>query len=143
MKFSHNTWNKDCKEKIMSTKPFMTLEEFLLLEDPVDRQYKRSIFKTLSSSTYWVARYKVAKKSYDRYGEEGPPPGTTMVMMEAGHGGMGGVHRLLKGIYERSPVFFEMIRKGYDGKEESSLAIRQFWYVVMAHPDDVPDDLRL
>lgn len=143
MKFLHNTWNKNCKEKIVTTKPFMTLEEFLLLKDPTYKD-ERSLHSESGGPEYWVGRYEIAKKSYERYGKEGPPAETLMIMMEAGFGGSHGVKRTLKGIYDNDSRFFEMLSREtdyYTGqiKENSYLAIREYWFVVMAHPDDVPN----
>lgn len=127
----------------MSTKPFMTLEEFLLLKDPTYKN-ERSLHNESASPEYWVGRYEIAKKSYERYGKEGPPAGTLMVMMRSGFGGNHGVSRTLKGIFKSDSRFFEVLSQTINQytrkvEENSYLAIREYWFVVMAHPDDVPD----
>jgi len=69
---------------------FITLKEFLLLEE-----YNESY-----SGIEWIRRYSIAKKSYEKYGKDGPSIGTKVFMLEGGHGGGEGVERIFLGLYK-------------------------------------------
>lgn len=124
-------------------KQFMGLREFLLLKDPTD-QYGRSVFRGdflpqnarngSSSAMDCVDRYDIAKASWEQFGAEGPPIGTQVEMLEAGHGGSAGVIRTFGGVYDSDTRFFQVYREEMRyGKVEKqvSLVLRDTWFVSM------------
>lgn len=122
-------------------KEFMDLREFILLKDPFDKDYPRSVHrnevldhrKGLSSAEDVLLRYDIAKASWEKYGDDGPPFGSLVQTLHSGHGGGPGVIATLTGLFERDPRCFLLTRKewGERNKEREghSLVERTQWWV--------------
>lgn len=128
-------------------KPFMSLREFLLLRDTTAR-YDTSVFRggmmpskrggisPYSHQEDSVHRYDAAKASWEEFGQDGPPVGTKVEMLEAGHGGLEGAIRTMEGISRSDPRFFEVSRTelsySFNKVEKRiSLVCRETWFVHM------------
>lgn len=98
-------------------KEFMTLEEFLL---PFDDRRKHH------TSMSWVYLYRLAKASFEQFGENGPPVGSKVITLVNGHGGNGADHRVFAGDYNE--VFFKLTRVTLDGDEQESLVTKATWW---------------
>lgn len=101
-------------------KEFLTLEEFLC---PFD---DRSKFHTSSS---WVYLYRLAKASFEQFGEAGPPVGSEVLTLVNGHGGNGCDLRIFGGDYDGD--FFKLIR----GKDDSSVSLvgkKNWWREIVS-----------
>jgi hypothetical protein len=135
--------------------PFPSLRDFLLVTDPTDKPPGRSLWNgaTLGTETrFWngtlpklipnpwqdhaidfVNRYEIAKASYEKYGEAGPPIGSTVQTLVSGHGGGVGVIRVFAGVCPSDPRFFWIYRtrsRGNNEKEcEYSLVHREYWWI--------------
>lgn len=118
----------------MST--FISLEQFLLLRDPTDREPKRAIGHLTRGTIFtsgWdlgveiVERYRLAQASFKLFGEEGPKVGTRVIALVAGHGGDAGVVRTFNGIYEPDPRFFAI-----EQTDSVSLVVRGCWWAQIA-----------
>jgi hypothetical protein len=116
---------------------FPDLRTFLLLRDPIDTRYNKSAF--CSSTTQLGYRrgynafevavhvYDVAKANWERFGDDGPPLGTMVQMLESGHCGSAGALRIMAGVFERDPRFFQVRRSSGD----VSLVVRNNWWLHM------------
>ena len=121
---------------------FITLREFCLLKDPCDHEPKRDTLACgliygpppFAANRGWsmgrnmVARYDVAKEAWERFGDEGPPPGTSLYTMSNGD------VVVMKGIFARDPRFFEL----HDPKRPNAGSIiyeRSQWWVWLAPAD--------
>lgn len=118
---------------------FPDLRDFLLLRDPIDTRWGgKSAFgsgitqlgyrRGLNAFEVAVRVYDVAKASWERHGDAGPPVGTTVQLLESGHGGSSGVIRTVVGVYERDPRFFEL---GRSNGPEISIVERENWWLHM------------
>jgi hypothetical protein len=65
----------------MKTHEFMSLREFLLLPD-----FDRPLYRSLYPHT-WVLLYDIAKRSFEKYGSNGPPIGMEVMTLLMGRGG--------------------------------------------------------
>ncbi len=129
----------------------MSLREFLLLKEDYHREGfpDRSIFtcnyfhhseysrgySIQESSVHW---YDIAKKSYEKYGDEGPifdfslsNERITVITLMNGHGGDAGVKRTLGGIYQENANYFYLINESAvtENKGGISLVPRKNWFV--------------
>lgn len=117
-------------------KPFISLEEYLLLKDPTDKEPRRPAHNIYRTPEQWLRFYEIAKASYDKYGDEGPALGSKVVTLVHGHGGSMGVVGILDRVMERDPRFFLLLRKvrrdAYHGGSEydtqESMVIREQWW---------------
>lgn len=102
-----------------------SLEEFLSLPDSDDK----SEFLKPMVGRDWLWLYNSAKASYEQYGEEGPPVGTKVTTLFAGHGGGAGAIRTFVGVYWADERFFVLSRREKDEKEDRiSLVNRKYWW---------------
>ncbi len=83
-------------------KEFITLEEFLLYRDPIDK-YKRTIHRVVMAAEEWPKYYQQAKESWEKYGDVGPPIGSIVKFIPD----RGGRFKLA-GVFERDPRFFQL-----------------------------------
>ena len=120
---------------------FPSLREFLMLRDPYDREPKRSFISHFQLDGFhdpagYVAYYDIAKASWERYGDEGPPFGTKVITLMPGHGGGTGSIRTLKGVDASDERFFALsfMEKDPHGilpdRERISLAERVCWWAI-------------
>lgn len=124
-------------------KEFYSLREFCLLSEqcPVEYRYPRSIHKNEcldnnhSAAKDIVQRYDIAKASWERYGDGGPPVGSRVRTLQSGHGGGIGVEGIFGGEYEHDKREFVIQRKeidyGFDRtqvREKKSLVLKAFWW---------------
>jgi len=108
---------------------FMSLREFLLLEEddgrPAHRDCKRA--------GAFVALYDIAKESWLKYGSEGPPVGSGVLTLQAGHGGMAGVKRTFEGKHEEDNSYFSLSYIADEGnpwaRKQLSLVKARIWFV--------------
>jgi hypothetical protein len=120
-------------------KRFPSLEKFLLLLDP-DYSGEVSAHHIALNGPSWVRYYRCAKANWEKFGDEGPPAGTLVVMLKPGHGGLEGVRRTVKGITENGR-YIEVTRPARwrdSERTESSLASAKHWWLDMSIPDLVP-----
>lgn len=118
----------------MSIKPFISLEEFLLLPDHMslpDRPWRYAFY-----GPEWILRYKIAKESYETYGDN--PLNGPVEMLVGGHGCLcpdlsrlrwehSLPQRQLVGI-DTDSRFFLIHRLERDGREQHSLTERATWW---------------
>lgn len=97
----------------MST--FISLEEFL--RQPGD-------LRLLSADWLWY--YNRAKKSFDQYGEQGPPIGSAVTTLVNGHCGSIGSIRKFEGAYEADVRYFCINKYECD---LPSLVYRNSWWM--------------
>lgn len=114
-------------------KKFPSLRKFLLLKDgtfPISRSIHRDPF----CAEDFVKLYDIAKASWEKYGDNGPPVGVNVEMLTAGHGGGAGVIRKFEGEHprhreyfcvSREEIYFDMIEK------KLSLVDKPFWWCAM------------
>lgn len=120
--------------KKKSNTPFMSLRKFLLLTDSTDSEPKRSTFHFLQFAQDFVKRYDDAKTSWNKYGADGPPVGSKVIILESGHGKMyAGCIHTFEGICPEDPRFFLISRleKRFGGELEkyNSMVNRNTWFV--------------
>lgn len=133
---------------------FMTLEEFLLLKDPTDRStLPRPAHRDQYLANDWqrgnglaqdyVKKYRVAKKNWDLFGEDGPPPGTICQLW------FGSRVEILswetyrerwpeyagKGTEDRRWIHCEAVTKR-EMQHAPSIVTRAIWYVQLMLPGD-------
>lgn len=124
-------------------KQFMDLREFMMLKDPLYKKksdersvHRNEVFdwrKGLSNAEDVLMRYDIAKASWEKYGDEGPPFGSKVQTLHSGHGGGPGVIATLAGIFDRDKRFFLLTRKERDSfhkeREGQSIVERTQWWV--------------
>ncbi len=107
---------------------FLSLEEFLALPKSLIDKIPRE-FSLHTTGQNYLDRYYIAKSSYLRFGEEGPPIDSVVETLISGHGGGAGVHRIFKGIYEEDPRFFLLCRQNPTERDSGeSLVERALWW---------------
>lgn len=123
----------------MTTKSFMTLEEFLLLRD-VDIPLSTRMTKWLTQRDFDVGlelvnRYRIAQSSFNVYGADGPPDGTKVYTLVSGHGGGPGMLKTLKAWTDgncwpsrQASSYFLLTSKSTTRLNES-LCPKRHWYV--------------
>lgn len=116
---------------------FITLREFLQITPDYDPG--RPAHRDRAAIEY-VALYDLARASWERFGDAGPPVGSQVMILESGHGcGMpsfhngkfSGVTRTFDGIYPHDDRFFAVSRPGKYG-HAISLVNRSYWWMQMA-----------
>lgn len=128
-------------------KEFLSLREFCLLKDPFDPTRPAHdncplSQQILSSAEDIVIRYDIAKKSWERWGDDGPPIGSKVLTLVPGHGGGPFCTRKLSGIFERDDKFFIITQKTGSNKFSESLVNRSYWWLEIATPDCIIQDLK-
>lgn len=122
-------------------KQFMSLREFLLLRDPHDKEHPRSSWSCESPRPeHIVLRYELAKSSWEKYGDEGPPAGTIVQALRQGFGGYGRIK--IVGNYEHDDRFLHALPlKQRDEKRPDSFTISrtQWWFDVMEYNSALHD----
>src|SRR5271170_62605 len=98
-------------------KEFMDLRTFMLLGDLPGDNRPFSVYMT---GPDWLKLYDCAKASWDQYGDQGPPIGSKVESLRAGHGNFrSGAIRTFEGIYDLDSRFFTISRQEVRlGKEE-------------------------
>jgi hypothetical protein len=99
-------------------KDFMTLEEFLAPFD--DRG-------CCHTSTSWVYLYRLAKASFEQFGDQGPPVGAKVITLVNGHGGNGCDIRTFAGDYNEDFFGIKKPATDYDS-ERISLVDKAIWW---------------
>lgn len=102
-------------------KHFITLEEFLTLQDP-HCSYSCSAHNLMMSPENWVAYYNCAKENWELFGDQGPPVHTTVVTLRSGHNGRENCHRTINSIEGN---YFTLIT----GAGSCSLVPKEFWWL--------------
>lgn len=97
-------------------KEFLSLREFMLL--PNDHRICRL------EAPHWLWFYDRAKASWEQFGDDGPPLGSIVTTLFAGHGGGPGCVRRFDGCCQRDDRYFALSREG-DG---TSLVERPTWW---------------
>jgi len=118
---------------------FLTLREFLSLkrvgrewesaisQDPFPRS-RRDGYHTFADDL--LERYDVARASWERFGDAGPPAESTVQTLREGFGGSVGEYRIFCGVYEPDPRFFKITRmdpKGCNVVCDSLVSIVHWW----------------
>jgi hypothetical protein len=107
-----------------------SLEEFMALPDSTE---DREFYKSLTGKE-WLWLYDTCKKSFEKYGEDGPPIGSVVTTLWAGHGGGPGAVRKFTGKYWSDDKWFAISR----GEENSvSLVSVKYWWREIV-PGDLP-----
>lgn len=110
---------------------FISLEDFLTLADPLDTRWFRSVWRICPRAEYWPKYYALAKTSFERYGEAGPPIGSMVITLQPGHGGGAGCVRTFDGVYPEDEYCFRLYYtdKSYrKGEKQYSLVTRAHWW---------------
>ena len=97
--------------------------------DDLDRAYTTSL-----SAKDWLWLYDRSKKSYLQYGAEGPPVGSTVTTLFAGHGGGPGSIRRFEDIHDDR--WFYLSNRESNGRG-ISLVFRDQWWREIA-PGTLP-----
>jgi len=115
-------------------KDFLTLEEFILLPDDPDQKHTWS---QPFSGDEWVARYKIAKNSFEEYGDK-PPIGSFVAVLVNGHScGMprlcdivkGSLPiRILKSYTEEKETNYKYYVLGNNYNNSQSLVLPDYWW---------------
>lgn len=123
-------------------KNFPDLREFLLLRES-DDVYKRSPHRSdpildregFSKAQELVYRYDIAKASWEKYGDEGPPIGSKVVTLFAGHGGGPGCIRIFLGDVEGKGTHFYLSRTEKKD-DQRSVVTKDIWWMVIQPVED-------
>lgn len=114
---------------------FMTLEEFLALDDDDGRE-----FSQYHTGPFWLKWYEVAKASYLKYGSGGPPVGTMVITLRPGFGGMGLDVRTFTGVYESDDRYFSLqYTYGHSRHTQTCLSHRKTWWRDFCVQEDYPN----
>jgi hypothetical protein len=106
-------------------KEFITLEEFLTTQYDING-------RTLSrSSSSWLYAYRLAKASFEQFGENGPPVGAKVITLVKGHGGNGCDIRKFDGEYNER--FFKIL----GDQDRVSLVSKATWWSEIVSLDPV------
>jgi len=121
-------------EKLMMSKEFISLREYLLLCEPWDNPPYRSIHKneSLDHSCFDMAqdlvkRYDLAKLLYEKYGDEGPPINSFVMTLHSGHGGRVGCKRKFIGTNPEDDRLF-LLEDVNDPHNQRSLVDKVHWW---------------
>lgn len=106
-------------------KDFLTLEEFLIAQYDINGR----ILSRSSSS--WLYAYRLAKASFEQFGENGPPIGAKVITLVNGHGGSGCDIRKFDGEYNER--FFKILCD----QDRVSLVFKAKWWLEIASLDPV------
>lgn len=116
---------------------FVSLKDFLLLKDPFD-DYGAFLHSTSYPAYQWVQLYDLAKESFEKYGNNGPPIGSKVITLRPGHGGCEGSIRIFNGIDDGDKRFFVISRSE---NKLTSLVYKDFWWAELYHLDkDLPQE---
>lgn len=108
-------------------KPFMTLEEFLAMPTG---------FVILHApAAHWLSLFRTAKESYEKYGDDGPPPGSIVRSLASGYGGGAGVRLTYYGTDPARPT--DMLLTGRDGDYVCDKATWWREFAVISEPKEV------
>jgi len=92
---------------------FISLEEFLNLgNDPGVKGCENCEYTVALPGRGWLRLYETAKESFEKYGEDGPPIGSTVESLCGGFGGGSGTRLTFCGVYEGYDGLFYVKRKG-------------------------------
>ena len=108
-------------------KRFPSLRDFLLMKDPT-HSYKMSAHRDYRHAENFVELYDIAKASWEKFGDDGPPIGSKVETLTAGHGGGEGLIRTFEGICQYDKRFFNLSRVEGDRKILSSV-MRTYWWI--------------
>jgi hypothetical protein len=86
------------------SKDFISLREFLSLTEHPGEKNERE-FTQPYTGLQWVRWYDLARSSFLRFGEEGPPVGTVVEVLHHGSG-----MRTFAGVHPEYPTFFRLIQ---------------------------------
>lgn len=117
---------------------FYSLREFLLLKDP-SYDDGRSIHRIIDRAENFVKLYEIAKASWEKYGDSGPPIGCTVMTLVAGHGGLGGDIRKFKGDSGCAGYFaISRLIRNYNGCSEEAISLvnKEFWWLEIKVVED-------
>jgi hypothetical protein len=123
---------------------FITLRQFCLLKDPNDRKDMPPRDLRPGNGAYlpgcdrrgwWhgrdvVARYDLAKESWERFGDAGPPPGTRVVSLGDGR------YYVLEGAYPGDDRFFAAKEVG--SKDDRRMLVDKAVWWALIIPADHP-----
>jgi len=103
---------------------FFSLEQFLLMEEDHHSIYYKS-------SEVWVYWYRLAKASFEQFGENGPPIGSRVITLVNGHGGNGFDFRTFAGDFDEK--FFQIERdNGAVGSGVSLVDKCKWWKQIVS-----------
>lgn len=111
-------------------KDFISLGEFLLLPANSYEKPFREFWKH-KTGTQWYYWYRLAKASFEQFGIDGPPIGSSVITLVSGHGGSGKDQRIFKGPAEDKRFF--LISRG----DETSWVNKDTWWreIVCSNPE--------
>lgn len=136
-------------------KEFISLEEFMTLRDPIDptsplRSYHEYLHVLRrgcrSPGEDILLRYRIAKASYEAYGDDGPPIGTTVVTLNAGHGGGPGVTCTIvhdHGTGYSNDARFICLSRSHSRDAGNSCATKACWWAEFATEDCIDAAVRI
>jgi len=105
---------------------FYDLREFLLLKDPDRDNVSIHCGEPLSRNSIaedLVNRYDIAKRSWETYGDKGPPIGSRIITLRSGFGGSAGVVLTLSSYYDGDHFV------AVDGSGRKFLVRRNMWWI--------------
>lgn len=115
---------------------FLSLREFLLLEEPLSDIVKRSAFGMIEYPQFFVELYDKAKRSWEKYGDVGPPIGSKVRMLKS----PGRIKRF-DGVYKYDDRFFQLsykIRNWWgDDVVKTSISYRDQWWLEFEVVEEV------
>jgi len=106
-------------------KEFMSLEQFLLMEEDHHSIYYKS-------SEVWVYWYRLAKASFEQFGENGPPVGSKVITLVNGHCGNGFDFRIFVGNDDGDERFFQLKRNNDDCSGISLVEKSKWWKQIVS-----------
>lgn len=104
-------------------KEFMSLQDFMLLNDPT-YTYKRRFFTDYKSGDEWIRFYNIAKASFEKYGSS-PPEKCKVRTLCAGYGGPAGCIRKFGGEYKWDKRYFQIIEPTH---KQVGLVLKEYWW---------------
>ena len=122
---------------------FYTLEEFLLLKEQYgDNRSIHEAFsglggrRTLLEDSVWL--YRIAKITWELYGDDGPPIDSIVYTLRSGFGcASAWARRKFLGVHRSNFLFFSISRKDNPAEDRLSLVDRNHWWAEITTKDAV------
>jgi len=113
---------------------FMSFREFCLLQEPRRaKRFARSSFYEMENPSHYVEWYDKSKAAWEKYGDDGPPIGSTVRVLRSGFGtlGPGRILRLVEEVI-RPNKFVDFVlcpfQKSSNTNPERYISYKERWW---------------